>query len=150
MLWEKADGTPLDDLMPEATCENAVRWIDTRCMIVDCFTKRMDPKVLIRVMRTGTVSLQPTVESELAKLRKQKNRKAKKLGEQECTESTGYMSLSRYVQQRYDCGDNDTWNSHRRLRYAMPRSLPSLNEHAGMIAICRSRRHRSVCQVHLA
>ena len=32
----------------------------------------------------------------------------------------------------------------------MPRSLPSLNEHAGMIAICRSRRDRSVCQVHLA
>ena len=61
MLWENADGTPLDDLMPEATCENAVRWIDTSCMIVDCLTKRMDPKVLIRVMRTGTVSLQPTV-----------------------------------------------------------------------------------------
>ena len=32
----------------------------------------------------------------------------------------------------------------------MPKSLPTLNEHAGMIAICRSRRHRSVCQVHLA
>ena len=32
----------------------------------------------------------------------------------------------------------------------MPESLPSLNEHAGMIAICRSRRHRSVRQVHLA
>ena len=23
-LWEKAEGTPFDDLMPEAPCENAV------------------------------------------------------------------------------------------------------------------------------
>ena len=53
-------------------------------MIVDCLTKRMDPTVLIRLMRTGTISLQPTVESDLAKLRKQKDRKAKKVGEQEC------------------------------------------------------------------
>ena len=133
MLWEKADGTPLDDLMPEATCENAVRWIDTRCMIVDCLTKRMDPKVLVRLMRTGTVNLQPTVESELAKLRKQKNRKAKKLAEQECTESIGYMSLSRYIQERYDCGNNDTWNSSRRLRYALPKSLVPQDGRAGMI-----------------
>ena len=98
MFWEKADGTPLDDLMPEATCENAVRWIDTSCMIVDCLTKRTDPTVLIRLMRTGTISLQPTVESELAKLTTQKNRKAKKLAEQQYIVSTGYMSLSRYVQ----------------------------------------------------
>ena len=60
------------------------------------------------------------------------------------------MSLNRYVQQRYDCGNNDTWNSSRRLRYAMPKSLSPQNGHAGMIAICRSRRHRSVCQVQLA
>ena len=66
MLWEKANGTPLDDLMPEATCENAARWINTSCMIADCLTNRMDPAVLIRFMRTGTISLQPTVESELA------------------------------------------------------------------------------------
>ena len=60
MLWEKVDGTPLDDLMPQATCENAVRWIDTSCMIVVCLTKRMDPTVLIRLMRASTISLQPT------------------------------------------------------------------------------------------
>ena len=121
MLWEKADGTPLDDLMPEATCENAVRWIDTSAMIVDCLTKRMDPTVLIRLMRTGTLNLQPTVESELAKLRKQKNRKAKKLADQDAAESVGYLSLSRYIQKRYDCGDGVTWNSQRILRYEKPR-----------------------------
>ena len=103
MLWETSDGTPLDDLMPEATCEHAVRWIDTICMVVDCLTKRMDPSVLIRLMRTGTISLQATVDSELAKLRKQKNRKAKKLAEKEVTESKGYLLLSRWLQRRYDC-----------------------------------------------
>ena len=45
------------------------------------------------------------------------------------------MSLSRYVQRRYDCGDNDTWNSQRRLRYTMPRSKPSLSELAVHLAI---------------
>ena len=60
------------------------------------------------------------------------------------------MSLSRYVQQRYDCGDNDTWNSQRRLRYDMPKSLPSLSERTGLVAICRGRRHRSISHVYLA
>ena len=117
MLWGKSDGTPLDDLMPEATCENAVRWIDTSCMIVDCLTKRMDPSVLTRLMRTGTISLEATVESELSKLRKQKNRKAKKLAEKTEIESKGYLSLSRWLQKRYDCGDSDTWNAQRKLCY---------------------------------
>ena len=117
MLWEKPDGTPLDDLMPEATCENAVRWIDTSCMVVDCLTKRMDPSVLIRLMRTGTISLEAAVESELSKLSKQKNRKAKKLAEKAGIESKRYLSLSRWLQKKYDCGDNDTWNSQRKLCY---------------------------------
>ena len=53
------------------------------------------------------------------------------------------MSLSRYVQQRYDCGDNVTWNSQRRLRYAMPKSLPSLSEREDLGMLCRGRRHRA-------
>ena len=40
LLWEKADGTNLDELEPEDVAENAVRWIDTSTMIVDCLTKR--------------------------------------------------------------------------------------------------------------
>ena len=77
----------------------------------------MDPTVLIRLMRTGTISLQATVESELSKLRKQKNRKAKKLAEKAETESRGYLSLSRFIQKRYDCGDNVTWNAQRKFCY---------------------------------
>ena len=63
MLWEKADGTTLDELLPEDRCENAVRWIDTSCMIVDALTKNMNPGVLIKLMQTGRLNLQAAVES---------------------------------------------------------------------------------------
>ena len=143
MLWEKPDRTPLDDLMPEATCENAVRWIDTSCMVVDCLTKRMDPSVLIRLMRTGTISLQATVESELSKLRKQKNRKAKKLAEKTEIESKGYLSLSRWLQKRYDCGDNVTWSSQRKLCYQSIQLERSLTAYAGASTRTTRRSPRS-------
>ena len=78
MLWEKSDGTNLDELLPEEAAENAVRWIDTSCMVVDCLTKRMKPDVMIKLMKTGRLSLKATAESQLLKLRKQKLRAAKK------------------------------------------------------------------------
>ena len=78
MLWEKADGTNLDELLPEEAAENAVRWIDTSCMVVDCLTKKMKPDVLMRMMKSGKLSLKPTPESQLLKLRKQKLRAARK------------------------------------------------------------------------
>ena len=77
MLWEKSDGTNLDELLPEDVAENAVRWIDTSCMVVDCLTKRMKPDVLLKLMKVGRLNLKPTPESQLLKLRKQKLRKAK-------------------------------------------------------------------------
>ena len=77
MLWEKSDGTPLDELLPEAIAENAIRWIDTSCMVVDCLTKRMKPDVMLKLMKDGRLNLRPTPESQLLKLRKQKLRKAK-------------------------------------------------------------------------
>ena len=80
MLWEKADGTNLDELLPEEVAENAVRWIDTSCMVVDCLTKRMKPDVLINLIETGILSLKATPESQLLKLRKQKLRAAKRGG----------------------------------------------------------------------
>jgi hypothetical protein len=78
MLWEKADGTNLDSLEPETVAENAVRWIDTSCMVVDCLTKKMKPDVLIQLLRTGKLNLEATKESQLLKLRKQEQRAAKK------------------------------------------------------------------------
>ena len=77
MLWEKSDGTSLDELLPEDVAENAVRWIDTSCMVVGCLTKRMKPDVMLKLMKNGRLDLKPTPESRLLKLRKQKLRKAK-------------------------------------------------------------------------
>ena len=47
-------------------------------MIVDCLTKRMKPDLMLRLMEQGKLCLRPTVESQLLKLRKQKQRAAKK------------------------------------------------------------------------
>ena len=81
-IWEKSDGTNLDALEPEDAAENAVRWIDTSCMIVDCLTKRMNPCILLQLIATSRLSLAPTVESQMLKLKKQKARKQKKAQEQ--------------------------------------------------------------------
>ena len=81
MLWEKADGTNLDELLPEDAAENAVRWIDTSCMVVDCLTKRMKPDVMLKLIASGRLNLKATPESQLLKLRKQKLRKSKKEAE---------------------------------------------------------------------
>ena len=78
LLWEKADGTNLDELLPEEMAENAICWIDTSCMIVDCLTKRMDAKVLLKLMKHGKLDLNPTAESTLLKMKKAKQRENKK------------------------------------------------------------------------
>ena len=78
LLWEKSDGTNLDELEPEDVAENAIRWIDTSCMVVDCLTKKMNPAVLLKLITTSRLSLEPTVESQMLKLKKQKLRRDKK------------------------------------------------------------------------
>ena len=78
LLWEKSDGTNLDELEPEDVAENAIRWIDTSCMVVDCLTKKMNPSILMKLITTSRLSLEPTVESQMLKLKKQKQRREKK------------------------------------------------------------------------
>ena len=78
MLWENADGTNLDELLREEAAENAVRWIDASCMVVDCLTKGMQPDMMLKLMKTGTICLEATVESQILKLRKQKLRASRK------------------------------------------------------------------------
>ena len=80
MLWENSDGTNLDELLPENVAENAVRWIDTRCMVVDCLTKKMQPDVMLKLMHSGRLDLEATPESKLLKMRKRKLRAAKTTG----------------------------------------------------------------------
>ena len=70
MLWGKADGTNLEELMPEDVAGNPFRWIDTSCMLVDCLTKRMDPMAMINSMENGLLSLGANAESKLLKMRK--------------------------------------------------------------------------------
>jgi hypothetical protein len=77
VLWEKADGTDLEELLPATLAENAVRWIDTSCMIVDCLTKKMKPDVIHRLQESGILSLKATAESITQKMCKQKSRAAK-------------------------------------------------------------------------
>ena len=78
LLWEKPDGTNLDELEPATIAANTVRWIDTSCMIVDCLTKRMKPTVLLKLMKTGQLCLEATAESQLLKMLKQKRRRQAK------------------------------------------------------------------------
>ena len=77
VLWEKADGTDLEELLPATLAENAVRWIDTSCMIVDCLTKKMKPDVIHRLQESGILSLKATAESVTQKMCKRKSRAAK-------------------------------------------------------------------------
>ena len=96
MLWEKSDGTNLDELLPEEAAENAVRWIDTSCMVVDCLTERMRPDLMIRLMDSCKLCLRATPESQLLKLRKQKLRAQKKshIVDNDCAEKNSFEADS--------------------------------------------------------
>ena len=76
-LWETPEGQPLEELEPEDVAVNALRWIDTSCMVVDCLTKKMQPTVMMKLMETGILDLRASDESKLIKMKKQKQRKAK-------------------------------------------------------------------------
>ena len=77
VLWHKPDGTEFDELPAETVAENAVRWIDTSIMVVDCLTKKMSPEVVHRVQSLCELNLEATPESKTLKMRKQKQRAAK-------------------------------------------------------------------------
>ena len=67
LLWKRSDGTNLDELLPDAVAENAVRWIDTSCTGVDCLTRKMKPGILLRVTNCGVLTLRPTIECQVAR-----------------------------------------------------------------------------------
>ena len=77
MLWHNPDGTEIDTLPAETVAENAVRWIDTSIIVVDCLTKKMSPEVVHRVQSRCELNLEATPESKTLKMRKQKQRAAK-------------------------------------------------------------------------
>ena len=76
MLWEDVYGNPLDQLTSDDF--DKVRWIDTSTMIADPLTKNMKPKRLLEFLDTGLLDLEPTPESVVSKMLKQKQRQAAK------------------------------------------------------------------------
>ena len=73
-LWEDLEGNPKDSLDPEDP--DKVRWIDTSTMVADPLTKKMKATRLVKTLTSGKLSLEPTPESILQKMSKQKSRKA--------------------------------------------------------------------------
>ena len=73
-LWADIDGEPYEELLEDDKANNIVRWIDTSVMIADSLTKKMKATNLWPAMK-GNLSLTPTPESIITKMRKQKARK---------------------------------------------------------------------------
>ena len=76
ILWEDVKGNPIDQLS-ETDCD-IVRWIDTSTMLADTMAKNMKPKRLLEFPDTGVLDLEPTPESIVAKMMKQKQRQTAK------------------------------------------------------------------------
>ena len=76
ILWEDVKGNPIDQLS-ETDCD-IVRWIDTSTMLADTMAKNMKPKRLLEFLDTGVLDLEPTPESIVAKMMKQKQRQTAK------------------------------------------------------------------------
>ena len=75
-LWEDQGGNPRDQL--DEKDYDKVRWIDTSTMLADPLTKNMKPIRLLEFLKSGILDLEPTPESVIAKMHKQKQRQAAK------------------------------------------------------------------------
>ena len=77
-LWEFPDGSLKDYITEEQ--HDKIRWIDTSTMLCDPLTKAGSKNFALRLtecMQSGDLSLEPTEESQLKKLRQQKARMQK-------------------------------------------------------------------------
>ena len=83
-LWEDVKGNPMDQLSEEDF--DKVRWIDTSTMLADPLTKNMKPQRLLDFLDTGRLDLEPTPESVVAKMMKQKQRQSAKNRQDEVEE----------------------------------------------------------------
>ena len=82
-LWEFPDGSLKDYIEEEQN--DKIRWIDTSTMICDPLTKAGPQGFadrLLDVLQTSYLSLEPTVQSQLKKLRQQKLRMQKSMDKQ--------------------------------------------------------------------
>ena len=60
--------------MSDEHFHDKIRWIDTSCMLVDCMTKSMNPKLLVQALDTSIIDLRPTAKSTELKNRKKSQR----------------------------------------------------------------------------
>ena len=84
IVWEDVNGQPIDSLGEGDS--DKVRWIDTSTMLADPLTKNMKPDRLLKFLESGLLDLEPTPESLVAKMMKQKQRKAVREAKQDETE----------------------------------------------------------------
>jgi light-regulated signal transduction histidine kinase (bacteriophytochrome) len=99
LLWTAEDGTQFDELPDPKIARNAIRWIDTSAMPVDCMTKRMKPESLIPVLN-GRLDLTPTAASTMLKIRKQKLRRNKSETRREAEDA--YASTTAVAKEKED------------------------------------------------
>ena len=99
LLWTAEDGTQFDELPDPKIARNAIRWIDTSAMPVDCMTKRMKPESLIPVLN-GRLDLTPTAASTMLKIRKQKLRRNKSETRREAEDA--YASTTAVAKKKED------------------------------------------------
>jgi hypothetical protein len=74
-LWNY-QGSDVEHLSDEKF-HDKIRWIDTSCMLVDCMTKSMNPKLLVEALDTSIIDLRPTAKSTEMKNKKKSQRASK-------------------------------------------------------------------------
>jgi hypothetical protein len=74
-LWNY-QGNEVEHLSDE-NFHDKIRWIDTSCMLVDCMTKSMNPKLLVEALDTSIIDLRPTAKSTEMKNKKKSQRASK-------------------------------------------------------------------------
>ena len=77
LLWEDHHGKHKDSIDEDQT--ERVFWIDTSTMLADPLTKAMKSERLDTALQTCFLDLEPTAESQIAKMMKQKARREKKV-----------------------------------------------------------------------
>ena len=86
LLWEVAYGHLYEAL--EENKNDKILWIDTRAMAVDCMTKKMSGNKMRQLMSTGKLNLNATAKSIIAKMKKQKANKVRRLAAAQEKEET--------------------------------------------------------------
>ena len=85
LIWaDSRDGEPRDELTLDLP--DQIRWVDTSRMLADTLTKWMSGELLRDAQRRGYFTFEPTAESSLRKLKRQKEQMREELMIEEVSE----------------------------------------------------------------